>query len=381
MRLFLLFLFAVLHLLPAADPKYKALEIGVAAPDFNLKGVDGKMHKLGDYKAKVLAIVFNCNHCPTAQAYEPRMIKMAEDYKDKDFQLLVISSADPKAVRINELGYSLIDDGYEAMVQRSKDMKYNFPYLYDGDTQSVSKAYGPRCTPHIFIFGADRKLQYQGRIDNNERAEPTKREAFDAIDEMLAGKEVTVKTTRAFGCSTKWGYKRDAVKKFNEDWKKKEVTVEVIDEAGLKKLVKNETDKIKIINVWSTYCAPCVAELPHLIEIGRQFEYRRVELVTLCADSPKEKKKVLTLLQEENAAITDRIQKTMEKEGRKTNNYIIGEDDKDIYMDAIDKKWDGPLPHTMVVLPGGKVLYRHTGEIDPAELRKVLIKHLGHTYK
>ena len=381
MRLLLLLLFSLVHLLPAATPKYETLSIGAQAPDFNLKGVDGKMHKLSDYKSKVLAIVFNCNHCPTAQAYEPRLIKMVEDYKGKDFQLVVISSADPQAVRINELGYSLIGDGYEDMVKRAKDLKYNFPYLYDGDTQKATMAYGARCTPHIFIFDAERKLQYQGRIDNNERAEPTKREAFDAVDELLAGKEVTVKTTRAFGCSTKWIYKKEAVKKYNEAWENKEVTLEAIDEAGLKKLVKNDTDKIKIINVWTTFCGPCVAEFPHLVNINRQFEYRGVELVTLSADSMSNKEKVHKFLKSENAAITDRIQKTMKKEGRTTNNYIINVDDRDVFMDAIDKKWEGAVPHTLVVLPGGKVLYRHTGEIDPEELKKVLIKHLGNTYK
>ena len=144
MRLFLLILIALVHLLPAAPPKYKTLDIGAVAPDFELKGVDGKMHKLGDYKQKVLAIVFNCNHCPTAQAYESRLIKMANDYKDKEFQLLVISSADPQSVRLNELGYSILDDGYEAMIERAKDMKYNFPYLYDGDHQKASMAYGAK---------------------------------------------------------------------------------------------------------------------------------------------------------------------------------------------------------------------------------------------
>ena len=116
MRFIFVLMFALVHILPAAQPKIKPLVIGAAAPDFELKGVDGKMHKLGDYKSKVLAIVFNCNHCPTAQAYEPRMIQMVKDYEGKDFQLLVISSADPKSVRPNELGFSILDDGYDAMV-------------------------------------------------------------------------------------------------------------------------------------------------------------------------------------------------------------------------------------------------------------------------
>ena len=121
--------------------------------------------------------------------------------------------------------------------------------------------------------------------------------------------------------------------------------------------------------------------MPHLVEINRQFENRGVELITLSTNSLKEKDKVLKFLKEENAAVTNRIQRTLKKEERSTNNYIISETDKDVFMDAIDKKWQGPIPHTLVILPGGKVLYRHTGEIDPKKLKKVLVDHLGNTYK
>src|SRR5688500_391642 len=151
----------------AADPR--PLEIGAAAPDFNLPGVDGKNHSLKDFAAaKVLVVLFTCNHCPTAQAYEERVMKMHADYKDKGVALVAISPNDPLAVRLDELGYTDVGDSLEDMQVRAKDRGFQFPYLYDGETQKASRAYGALATPHVFIFDRDRKLRYQGRIDDSE---------------------------------------------------------------------------------------------------------------------------------------------------------------------------------------------------------------------
>jgi thiol-disulfide isomerase/thioredoxin len=198
---------------------------------------------------------------------------------------------------------------------------------------------------------------------------------------LLAGKKVEVEKTRAFGCSTKWADKRDAVKKYNEDWLKREVTLEEIKVDALKKLIKNDTEKVKIVNLWATYCGPCIEEFPSLVKINRQFENRGVELVTLSADQLKNKARVHKFLKSENCAITKRIMKTMAKEGRTSNNYILNISDTEVMGDVIDEKWSGALPHTIVIAPGGKVLFRHTGEIDEKELKKVLVDHLGNTYK
>ena len=123
----------------AIDPK--TLEIGSKAPDFKLPGTDGKTYSLASFsKAKVLVVVFTCNHCPTAQAYEDRIIKLTSDYKAKGVQVVAISTNDPTAVRLDELGYTDLSDSFEEMKIRSKDKKYNFPYLYDGATQVTSLA-------------------------------------------------------------------------------------------------------------------------------------------------------------------------------------------------------------------------------------------------
>jgi thiol-disulfide isomerase/thioredoxin len=118
----------------AADPAgFKSLAIGDAAPDFNLPGVDGKDYSLASFAdARLLMIVFTCNHCPTAQAYEERIAKLHEDYRGKGMALVAISPNDPLAVRLDELGYTEFGDSFEEMKLRAKAQKFEFPYLYDG---------------------------------------------------------------------------------------------------------------------------------------------------------------------------------------------------------------------------------------------------------
>jgi peroxiredoxin len=152
---------------------HKTLAIGSQAPDFQLKGVDGKMYSLASFSgAKILVIVFTCNHCPTAQAYENRIMQLASDYASKGVSLVSIMPNDPKSVRLDELGYTDMGDSYEEMKKRSAERQFNFPYLYDGDEEKAANAYGPVATPHVFVFDQDRKLRYQGRIDDVEK--PTK---------------------------------------------------------------------------------------------------------------------------------------------------------------------------------------------------------------
>ena len=172
---------AVTDLSAATNPK--PLEIGQSAPDFKLPGIDGKTYTLADFaKARILAIVFTCNHCPTAQAYEDRLIQLQNDYKDRGVILVAICSNDPKALRLDELDFSDLSDSLDEMKIRAKDKRFEFPYLYDGDTQTVAAAYGPLVTPHIFIFDQARKLRYQGRIDNAEIGKVTSTDARNAID-------------------------------------------------------------------------------------------------------------------------------------------------------------------------------------------------------
>src|SRR5205085_1216822 len=192
--------------LAAADPPdLKTLPIGASAPDFQLPGVDGKTYSLKDFAdAKVLVVIFTCNHCPTAQAYEERIARLHDEGKGRGVAVVAISPNDAAAVRLDELGYTDVGDSFEDMKVRAKQMKIAYPYLYDGETQETSVAYGVLATPHVYIFDEARKLRYVGGFDDSEVKTVKAHYARDAVEALLAGRSVPVEKTRVFGCSTKW---------------------------------------------------------------------------------------------------------------------------------------------------------------------------------
>ncbi len=349
---------------PQAIPEQEVttLKIGESAPDFNLPGTDGKFHTLNDYtNAEVLVIIFTCNHCPTAQAYEDRMIQLTKDYKDKGVQVVAISPNSIKGLLLNELGYSDLGDTFEDMITRTEDKGYNFPYLYDGDTHGASLKYGPVATPHTFVFNKGRKLTYVGRLDTSEKPGSANAEDVrNAIDKTLAGKSIEESVTKTFGCSVKWAWKDNYAKKINKEWQEKEVTLEELSADGIKELFKNDSDKLRLINVWATWCGPCVHEYPEFVDIHRMYRGRDFEFISISADNLKSKDRALKFLQKKHSALT---------------NYIYSESDKYKMIEAVDPEWDGALPYTALVAPGGEIIYRKMGAIDPYELKKTIVEH------
>lgn len=342
------------------------LAIGSPAPSFELPGVDGRNHKLHDFDdARVLLVVFTCNHCPTAQAYEGRIKQIYADYKGKGVALVAINPNSPDAIRLDELGYTDLSDSFDEMKIRAKDHQFEFPYLYDGQTQKVAHAYGVLATPQVFIFDAQRRLRYEGCIDDSDVKQVHHHDARNALDALLAGKPVPVEKTRVFGCSTKWIDKSDSVRKEQQAWNAQPVTLSSIDAKGVQELARNDTKNLRVINVWATWCGPCVAELPELIKLPQMYSKRGFELITISADAPDKKDRALAMLKEKHVA---------------ASNYIFNSDDHDALADALDKQWPGPLPHTLVIAPGGKVIYRHTGELDMLELKQAIVGYLGRTY-
>ena len=151
--------------LAGADDAHPILALGSHAPNFELPGVDGKTHKLADYDASpVLVVVFTCNHCPIAQMYEQRIGQLTADYKDRGVAIVAIEPNDPSAIRIDELDSSDTSDSLEEMKIRAQFKHLTYPYLYDGETQLVTRAYGPQATPHVFVFDRERRLRYEGRM-------------------------------------------------------------------------------------------------------------------------------------------------------------------------------------------------------------------------
>jgi len=356
-------LFFTFHVSAQQHPEPVTLEPGAKAIDFNLKGVGGKVYSLDSFKdTKILVMIFSAPHCPTAQAYEDRLIAIQNDYRSKGVQLVKINPNDPNAVCLEELGYSDLGDSFEDMVIRAKDKGYNFPFLYDGDTGEMSIAYGPVATPHAYVFDENRILRYVGRIDESEKPGTAKQHDLrNAIEAVLEGKEPPVSQTKVFGCSVKWKWKGDWRKKLDSDWAKKEVPLENLTVDGLKELMKNDSEKLRLINVWATWCGPCIAEFDELVDTYRMYMGRDFEMYTISTDKLNIKNKVQEFLQKKEAAID--------------NNFIFESDNRYDLIDNLDPKWQGAIPYTVIVEPGGKIVYRSSGGIKFLELRKAIVEH------
>jgi thiol-disulfide isomerase/thioredoxin len=346
------------------------LKIGAKAPDFTLPDMNGKYVSLKDFdKSDILVIVFTCNHCPTAQAYEDRIIKFASDYSKKGVQVVAIMPNSCAGLLLEECDYSDLDDAFENMAIRAKDKGFNFPYLYDGDDQGVSIKYGPTTTPHAFVFDKSHTLQYVGRIDEHEKPGTGNAEDLrQAVDEVLAGKPVTTPVNKTFGCSVKWSWKSEWAQKADKTWNEKPVSIEPIDDKGIKELLANKSEKLLLVDVWASWCGPCVLELPELVKLQRMYGTKqKFEFVTLSSDKPSKKDEALSILKSKNLPI---------------RNFIFSHDDHYKLIELIDPEWNGALPYTLLIEPGGKVIYKSQGLVNLLELKKKIVEHplLGRYY-
>jgi thiol-disulfide isomerase/thioredoxin len=356
------------RLTPRTSTEHPILAIGSPAPAFALPGVDGKSHRLSEYKnSPFLMVMFICNHCPTSQLYEGRMKKLVADYRGKGVAFVAIQPNDTKAVRLSERGYTDVGDSLVDMKIRAENQKFTFPYLDDGDTQTVTQAYGAQATPHVFLFDKERKLRYQGRIDDSQRESRVKiQDARVALDALLAGRPVPVPSTPAFGCSTKWKSKIESQEAQRKALESEPVKLETVTAEDLKTLRSNPTDKVTVVTFWAPRCASCVSGLPALIETYRMFRRRDFNLVTVAASDPDDKTGVM---------------KTLESLHASSRNLEFASKDTSDMQVAFDSRWETGAPFTMAIAPGGRVIYRQQGALDILALRRAVLANLeNNTY-
>ena len=350
-----------------ASEQPPTLAVGSPMPSFSLPGIDGKTHSDKEFaKAKILVVVFTCAHCPTAQAYQERIKTLVTDYSPKGVTLIAINPNHPDSVRLDELAYSDLSDSFDELKERARDKKFNFLWLDDGPQQVVSHEFGPVATPHVFIFDAKRVLRFEGRIDDAEReSSATRHETRDALDALLAGQEPPVTSTRVFGCSVKWADKVAEYATFKAKWAAEPVTLEKADIPMLAAIRANkDSGKLRFINVWATWCGPCVAEFDELVEHNLRFRIRQFEMVTISADAPDDAATVKDFLSKKHASM---------------KNYIIPAEKKDDYFDAIDPAnvWKGELPYTIIVNEKGEVVYREHGALSFLKMRRAIVPELN----
>jgi peroxiredoxin len=348
----------------AADFQPNTLSLGASAPDFNLPCSDGRNHALKDFaQAKVLVVIFTCNHCPTSQYYEDRIKQLVTDFHDKGVAIIAIMPNDPKSVRLDELGWTDLSDSLAEMKIRARDRHFNFPYLYDGDNETTARAYGPVATPHAFVFDDQRKLGYVGAIDDSDRIQHVQKTYVrDAIEALLAGKEPPVARTKVIGCSTKWAGKEQSVKEYLAKLAEEPVSVSPADADALKALRQNGSGKFRLVNFWATWCAPCLAELPEFVTINRMYRHRDLEVVTVSLNRPDEQKAVLECLKKNQVSC---------------RNLIFASNDRDKLINAFDPDWQGPVPYTVLINPEGKIIYHETDSVDPLALKRAIVAGLN----
>lgn len=346
----------------------KTLAIGDAAPDFALPGIDGRVWRLADFGGTdVLMVLFTSNHCPTSHGIEGRLKKLRESLRGRSVSIVAINPNHPDGLSVNELGYGEYGDSFEEMKPYAAKLGWDFPYLYDGDKQLTARAYGCLATPHVFIFDRARRLRYAGAFDDSRypQEETVKKHyARDAIDAVLAGRPVPEETTKPFGCSTKWREKREKHVATEAAWTKIPVNLEPIDAAGVATLRTNATGRFRLINVWATWCAPCVQEFPDLVAIARKFDLREFDFITLSLDDPAQTAKAKSFLERQGAGMTTRSVNSAKRERRTTNHYLFSGARPEDLLNALDPKAPGQIPHTVLISPGGEIVWRHTGVID-----------------
>lgn len=336
---------------------------GAQAPDFSLPGIDGKTHTLAEYSgSRALAVVFTGNSCPASQLYESRLRKLADDYRDKGLTLVAINPNKPAALQPQDLSFSDVGESLDDMKARAAHRAISYPYLADGDAQAVARAFGVVATPHIFVFDQARKLQYQGRIDDNLREEAVRSsDARSAIDAVLAGRDAPSALAPVTGCPVKGLSPVTSAAQAAAEPNNGEVPLTMAGAEDLKKLRQNGTGKLLVVNFWATWCVPCAAEFPDLEATYRMYRARNLEFVSVSVNDPEERTAVMQFLKEHRAAHDNRLFATSDVYGLQA---------------AFDPQMPAAVPFTLLLAPNGDVVYQELGELTVLKLRRAILANL-----
>lgn len=352
------------------------LTSGQPAPEFELKDLSGEPHALKSYRGKLTVISFLSARCPISNAYKDRVKAVAEDYAKQGVAFLGINAS--------------ADEPIEEVRAHAEQNQFKFTILKD-DGNVVADAYAAERTPKVYVIDAEGVLRYQGRIDSSHNPRLVKRQDLRAaLDELLAGKPVSVASTQAMGCILQRveGTQDLAQSKTAKPVVTKPVTakpatgkpaaaksaakpatavaagpkVPLLKPAAFGALIKQSQGKVLIINFWATWCGPCVAEFPELVKIDLAYRDKGVRMIGITADDLEDvKPKVIPFLREQKAQY---------------ENFLQDTDDPQQMVDVVMKDWPGVLPATFVYDKTGKLVWHRFGIIDrdalTAEIEKAL---------
>jgi peroxiredoxin len=324
------------------------LAVGQPAPNFSLTDLNGKTHTLNEYRGKIVAIAFIATQCPISNDYNSRMRAIAEEYSGKNIILLGINSN--------------FNESIKEIKSHAARNKLSFPILKD-EGNKIADVYGAQRTPELFVIDAEGVLRYHGRIDNSRDVRRVnRRDLREALNEMIAGKPVSVSEGKAFGCPIKRIQNAKALKAAEASVRNFEPKIGTIKPLDFKKFKDAAKGKVLIINFWATWCGPCVAEFPEFVAIDAKYREKGVKLVGISADDFADiKPKVIPFIKEQKAMFDILVQDA--------------EDPQDM-IDVVDKNWLGTLPATFVYDKQGNPIYTRYGIIDRDQLVEAIEKAL-----
>lgn len=321
----------------AADGK---LAIGRQAPDFSLPDTAGKTHSLKEYRGRITVVAFIATECPISNDYNGRMREIAGDYSVRNVAFLGVNSNFNEPVA-------------EVKAHAEKN-GLSFPILKDTGNK-VADSFGAERTPEIFLLDDKGILRYHGRIDNSrDPRRVNRRDLRQALDELLAGKPVSVSEGKAFGCLIKRIQNAEEVRAAATQEKSFEPKVGTLKPADFQKFKNSALGKVLVINFWATWCGPCVAEFPEFVMLDKKYRDQGVKFVGISADELADiKSKVIPFVREQRATFDILVQDT---------------DDPQEMIDAVNKDWPGTLPATFVFDKQGKPVLVRYGIINRDDL-------------
>lgn len=346
--LFVLSLFVTLGLQSQAQA-VSTPTVGAAAPEFELKDLSGKPHSLKNYRGKTTVVTFISARCPISKMYQERIRAVADDYAKQGVAFLAINAN--------------ADEPIAEVRAHAVENKLNFTILKD-DGNFVADAYAAERTPTVYVVDGEGMLRYQGRIDNSQNERLVKRNDLRAaLDEMLAGKAVSVPETKAMGCVIKRAQKpapRPIAKSASINTS--DPNVSLLKPAAFPDLVKNSAGKVLIVNFWATWCGPCVAEFPEFVKLDQTYRDKGVRFVHISADDSTDlKSKVIPFLKEQKA---------------QSDQFLQDTDDPQEMIDQVFKQWSGALPATFVYDKTGKMVFHQFGIVDRNQMIELIEKNL-----
>ena len=331
-------------------------------PPFSLRATNGEIYSESDFKdKKVLGIVFLSNHCKVSQLFQNHLIDLTRKYS-KDVVIIAVSPNYEQSILPDELAYSDLGDSFEDMVKRANRMKYNFPFLHDGDDQNLTKEIGAKITPTIYLYNQNRELFYSGRIGNIDSPDNMETsEVNQAISNLLIGKKESLKRTKVFGTAIKTKDHLLVAEQVRQRYADEKVRVSQADARKLNFYLTHNTRKPKLFYVWQTNDGKPRDNLIKLSFLYKIFRKRGLKLITVCIAKKDEKDKIVEYL--ENSQLS-------------STNFIVYGHNISTLASIIPDEVEKVTPYFRLLSSKGKKLVGSQGEISSDLLRYEIVKAL-----